>query len=79
MADLQITGLNQLPEADIAIGDELAVADVSATETKKVTVKDLVNAVVTASGTSFLADGAIPGAKIGTLGTDQVDLSLIHI
>ena len=38
MADLQITGLNQLPEADIAIGDELAVADVSATETKKVTV-----------------------------------------
>ena len=77
MADLQITGLNQLPEADIAIGDELAVADVSATETKKVTVKDLVNAVVTASGTSFLADGAIPGAKIGTLGTDQVDTATI--
>ena len=77
MADLQITGLNRLAEADIAIGDEVAVADVSATETKKVTVKDLVNAVVTASGTSFLADGAIPGSKIGTLGTGLVDTATI--
>ena len=77
MADLQITGLQRLAEADIAIGDEVAVADVSATETKKVTVKDLVNAVVTASGTSFLADGAIPGAKIGTLGTGLVDTATI--
>ena len=77
MADLQITGLNRLAEASIAIDDELAVADVSQTETKKVTVKDLVNAVVTASGTSFLADGAIPGSKIGTLGTDLVDTATI--
>ena len=72
MADLQITGLNRLVEADINQDYELAVADVSATETKKVTVKDLVNAVVTATGTSFLADGAIPGSKVGTLGTNLV-------
>ena len=72
MADLQITGLNALAQSSIAVDDELAIADVSQTETKKVTVKDLVNAVVTASGTSFLADSAIPGAKIGTLGTNQV-------
>ena len=77
MADLQITGLVSLNEASIAPDDELAVADVSQTETKKVTVKDLVNAVVTASGTSFLADGAIPGAKIGTLGTGLVDTATI--
>ena len=77
MADLQITGLNRLVEADINQADELAVADVSATETKKVTVKDLVNAVVTATGTSFLADGAIPGSKVGTLGTNLVDTATI--
>ena len=72
MADLQITGLSALAEAGIQPSDVLALADLSASETKKVTVKDLVNAVVTDSGTSFLAAGAIPGSKIGTLGTNAV-------
>ena len=72
MADLQITGLSALAEAGIQPSDVLALADLSASETKKVTVKDLVNAVVTDSGTSFLGAGAIPGSKIGTLGTNAV-------
>ena len=72
MADLQITGLDALAEAGIQPDDVLALADLSATQTKKVKVKDLVNAVVTDSGTSFLAAGAIPGSKIGTLGTNAV-------
>ena len=72
MADLQITGLDALAEAGIQPSDVLALADLSASETKKVTVKDLVNAVVTDSGTSFLGAGAIPGSKIGTLGANAV-------
>ena len=39
MADLQITGLSALAEAGIQPSDVLALADLSASETKKVTVK----------------------------------------
>jgi len=67
MADLKITGLPALAEAGIQSTDVLALADISATETKKVTVKDLV-----AAAAQFLDAGDIPAAKVGTLGTNQV-------
>ena len=61
MADLKITGLNPLAEGSIQSTDVLAIADISATETKKVTVKDLV-----AAAAQFLDSGDIPAAKVGT-------------
>ena len=59
MADRKITQLNQLASADVAQADVVAVADVSANETRKVTVPDLVNA-----GTRLLPDGSINGDKL---------------
>ena len=67
MADLKITALPALVEAGVQAVDVLALADLSATETKKVTVKDLV-----AAGVALIDDGDIPAAKVGTLGTNQV-------
>ena len=60
MADLQITGLPALAEAGIQATDVLPLADLSASETKKVTVKDLV-----AAAAQFLDAGDIPAAKLG--------------
>ena len=61
MADLQISALPALGEAGIQATDVLALADLSATETKKVTVKDLV-----ARAAALLDDGDIPAAKVAT-------------
>ena len=61
MADLQISALPALGEAGIQATDVLALADLSATETKKVTVKDLVAAAV-----ALLDSGDIPAAKVAT-------------
>jgi len=61
MADLQISALPALGEAGIQATDVLALADLSATETKKVTVKDLVAAAV-----ALLDAGDIPAAKVAT-------------
>ncbi len=44
MADLQITQLPELASANLQATDPIAVADVSATETKKITAKNLVQA-----------------------------------
>ena len=59
MADLKISELAALASADLAAGDLLAVADVSASETKKITVTDFTGKAVT-----LIADATIPGAKI---------------
>lgn len=59
MADLRISELLTLNGADVAAGDFLAVADVSASETRKVTVTGLVGKAVT-----LIDDATIPGAKI---------------
>ena len=42
MADLQITQLPELSSANLQATDPIAVADISATETKKITAKNLV-------------------------------------
>ncbi len=44
MADQRITQLTALPKASVAATDVLPIADVSASQTKKVTTKDLVDA-----------------------------------
>ena len=59
MADLKISQLAALAGANLAAADEVAVVDSSASETKKLTVGDLV-----ANGVTLIADDTIPGAKI---------------
>lgn len=59
MADLRISELAALAGVDLAAGDLLAIADVSASETKRITVTDLVG-----NATTLIADATIPGAKI---------------
>lgn len=59
MADLRITELAALSSGDLAAGDFLAIADISASESKKITVTDFTGKAVT-----LIADATIPGAKI---------------
>ena len=59
MADLRISELAALAGADLAAGDLLAVADISASESKKITVTDFLGNAVT-----LIADATIPNAKI---------------
>jgi hypothetical protein len=62
MADLRITDLPLLVEADVAATDVLPIADISASATKKVTVKDLTEAAVT-----LIDNGSIPSAKLASI------------
>ena len=59
MADLKISQLAALAGANLATADELAIVDSSASETKRITVTDLVG-----NATTLIADATIPGAKI---------------
>ena len=59
MADKKISELNALTGSALASGDLVAVVDTSASETKKLTVGDLV-----ANGVTLISDDTIPGAKI---------------
>ena len=59
MADLRISELQTLAGANLAAGDFLPVADVSASESRKITVTDFVGNAVT-----LLADDSIPSGKI---------------
>ena len=59
MADLKISELNALAGADLVSGDLLVCVDSSASETKKLTVGDLI-----ANGVTVIADATIPSAKI---------------
>ena len=71
MADLRITELQKLLPADVVAQDQLAIADVSASETKKIGAKDLGSAIV-----RLLDSGEIPVDKID-LGTITIDGSQI--
>ena len=59
MADLKISALNSLAGADLVAADVVAVVDDSASETKKLTVSDLI-----ANGVTVISDATIPSAKI---------------
>lgn len=62
MSDLRISELQSLPEADVAAGDFLPVLDVSASETKKATLKDLFEA-----GAALADNGSIPSDKLSAI------------
>lgn len=66
MADLKISELTALAGANLATGDQLAIVDTSASETKKITLQALIE-----SGVDLIADDSIPGAKI-LFGTGEV-------
>lgn len=59
MADLRISELNTLPGADLATGDYIAVADNSASETRKITANDFINKAVT-----LLSNDTLPSEKV---------------
>ena len=71
MADLKITELQALAGANLAAADELAVADISASETKKITVSDLI-----AYGADLISNAEIPSAKISFAAGSIVEASL---
>ena len=59
MADLRISELQKLLPADAVAQDQLAIADTSASETKKIGAKDLGSAIV-----RLLDAGEIPGNMV---------------
>lgn len=69
MADQRITQLNQLNEADVAATDVLPIVDISATETKKVTAKDLFEAGATLADNSSINLGKLDQSSATKLGT----------
>ena len=69
MADLRISQLPVLGSAALQADDVVATVDISASETKKITVKDLVQKTV-----SLIDPGSIPGDKFSiTLTAGSVD------
>jgi hypothetical protein len=65
--DREISGLPELPLASLQAGDPLAIADLSAAETKKITAKSLVQA-----GAALIDDASIPLIKVDTSATGVV-------
>lgn len=59
MSDLRISELLQLAGSNLAAGDFLPIADVSASETRKITVTDFFG-----NASTLIADATIPSAKI---------------
>ena len=70
MADQKITALNELAESDVASTDVLPIADVSASETKKVSVKSLVE-----QGVDLIDNGSIPSAKLAAISPSSLGSS----
>ena len=61
MADLRVSELPSLAGADLAATDVLPIADLSASETRKLTSKELIQ-----NGVVLIDDSTIPGAKLVT-------------
>ena len=59
MADLRISELPVLSGPDLEADDDIAIADYSASETKRLTAKNLVQ-----SGVDLIDDGSISGVKL---------------
>lgn len=68
MADQRITQLTALPKASVAATDVLPIADISASETKKVTAKDLVDAGLDLVDASSIDLGKLDQASATKLG-----------
>jgi hypothetical protein len=72
MADQRITQLVALPEASLAAADVLPIADISASETKKITAKDLIE------GALALADsGSIDLIKLNQASATKLGTSAL--
>ncbi|MEB3202548.1 MAG: hypothetical protein VKK05_07025, partial [Synechococcus sp.] len=67
--DQRITQLNQLAEADIAATDVLPIVDISASETKKVTAKDLFEGGATLADNSSIDLSKLNQSSATKLGT----------
>ena len=87
MADLRISELGNLVSADLASGDYLAVADVSASESRKITITNFIDKAVTLatddtipSSKILFGAGDIPGAALvnGAVGSDQIASGAVH-
>ena len=72
MADLRISELQTLAGANLAAGDFLPIADISASESRKITVTDFVGNAVT-----LIADDTIPSGKI-LFGAESIPGSAIE-
>ena len=59
MADTEISRLTAMPANEVQATDPLAIADISQTTTKKVSVEALFTA-----GATYIADGSIDPIKI---------------
>jgi|TARA_R100000479_G_scaffold49322_1_gene22758 hypothetical protein len=70
MADQKITALTELAEADVAATDVLPIADISASQTKKVSVKSLVE-----QGVDLIDDASIPAAKLASISPSSLGSS----
>ena len=69
MADQRITQLTSLPKAGVAATDVLPIADISASQTKKVTAKDLVDAGLDLIDVSSIDLDKLDQASVTKLGT----------
>ena len=69
MADQRITQLTALPKASVAATDVLPIADVSASQTKKVTAKDLVDAGLDLVDAGSVDISKLDQASVTKLGT----------
>ncbi len=70
MADLRITELTSLAGGDLAATDPLPIADLSASQTKKITAKAFVQQAV-----SLIDNASIPSAKVDFSGISGTQLS----
>lgn len=73
MADQRITQLTQLAEGDVAATDVLPIVDISASETKKVTAKDLFEAGATLADSSSIDLAKLDQASATKIGTTALD------
>lgn len=69
MADQRITQLTALPKASVAATDVLPIADISASQTKKVTAKDLVDAGLDLVDAGSIDLDKLDQASVTKLGT----------
>ena len=72
MADLKISQLPTLAESDIAAVDELAIVDASASQTSKVTVKDILE-----KGFTLVDSGSVPSAALAGIPASSVTTSTV--
>ncbi len=72
MADQRITQLNELSKAGVGANDVLAIADISGSETKKVTAKNLVDAGLDLVDASSIDLGKLDQSSSTKIGTTAI-------